>query len=152
MVEGETQATHMSEEVGFDSVNSDRASSDSARTVVSIFDHQYRIGSASTGSDAIQQAAALLDERMRQIAVSTKRRAPLEVAILAAMELADEVLRYRDRRERLLNEADERISGFTRRLEGEIGRAAPDDEDSGSQAPPDGADAGPPGSGPAPRF
>ena len=88
-----------------------------SRTVVKIFDHQYRIGSASADTGAIQKAAAFLDERMRQIAGKVKRRVPLEVAILAAMEIADEVLRFRNRREQLLSEADERIGRFTRKLE-----------------------------------
>ena len=88
-----------------------------SRTVVKIFDHQYRIGSASADAGAIEQAAAFLDERMRQIAGNVKKRVPLEVAILAAMEIADEVLRFRNRREQLLSEADERISRFTRELE-----------------------------------
>ena len=94
-------------------------------TVVKISDHQYRIGSASADAGAIQQAAAFLDERMRQIAGNVKKRVPLEVAILAAMEIADEVLRFRNRREQLLCEADERVSRFTRKLED--GTAGSDD-------------------------
>jgi cell division protein ZapA (FtsZ GTPase activity inhibitor) len=97
--------------------------SDKARTVVKIFDHQYRIGSASADTGTIQDAAAFLDERMRRIAGTIQRRVPLEVAILAAMEIADEVLRSRNRREQLLAEADERISRFTRKLEDETGAA-----------------------------
>jgi len=96
-----------------------------SRTVVKIFDHQYRIGSASADAGAIQQAADFLDERMRQIAGNVKKRVPLEVAILAAMEIADEVLRFRNRREQLLSEADERVSRFTRKLED--GTAGSDD-------------------------
>jgi len=98
-----------------------------SRTVVKIFDHQYRIGSASADAGVIEQAAAFLDERMRRIAGNMRRRVPLEVAILAAMEIADEVLRFRDRREQLLSEADERISRFTRELE---------DRTAGSDDPP----------------
>lgn len=105
--------------------------SEKSRTVVQIFDHQYRIGSASADSGAIEQAAAFLDERMRQIAGTVKRRVPLEVAILAAMEIADEVLQSRNRHEQLLTEADERISRFTRKLEDETGSS---------------------GDGPTPRF
>ena len=96
-----------------------------SRTVVKIFDHQYRSGSASADAGAIEQAAAFLDERMRQIAGNVKKRVPLEVAILAAMEIADEVLRFRNRREQLLSEADERVSRFTRKLED--GTAGSDD-------------------------
>ena len=107
---------------------------DSPGTVVTIFDQSFRIGSASSDAEAIREAAAFLDDRMRQVAVAARRRVPLEVAIVAAMEIADEVLSERDRRDQLLSDADERISHFTRRLEG------------GSDSPPESD------SGPAPRF
>ncbi len=100
--------------------------SEQTRTVVKIFDHQYRIGSASAGTEAIEKVAAFLDERMHQIAGNVRRRVPLEIAILAAMEIADEILRFGDRREQLLSEADERISRFTRKLEDGTGTS--DDE------------------------
>jgi cell division protein ZapA (FtsZ GTPase activity inhibitor) len=100
---------------------SEQNASAQTKAVVRIFDHQYRIGSATADTGAIEKAAFLLDERMRQIAENMTRRVPLEVAILAAMEIADEVLRFRNKREQLLSEADERISRFTRKLEDETG-------------------------------
>ena len=102
-------------------------------TVVQIFDHRYRLASASADASYIQEAAAFLDERMRQIASVTRRKVPLEIAIVAAMEIADEVLQARDRREQLLSDADERISRFTRKLEdGSTGDLLGDQE----EAPP----------------
>ena len=101
----------------------------SESTVVQIFDHPYRIASAGADAEAIEKAAALLDERMRRIADKARRRVPLELAILAAMEIADEVIRHEDRREQLLSDADERISRFTRKLEGETGAESDSGED-----------------------
>lgn len=90
-------------------------------TIVQIFGNQYRIGSASAGVGQIRDAATLLDERMRAVAVSCRRKIPLEIAILAAMEIADEILQARNAKDQLLTEADERISRFTRKLEGGTG-------------------------------
>ena len=92
-----------------------------SHTIVQIFGNQYRIGSASADPGHIRGAATLLDERMRSVATSCRRKVPLEIAILAAMEIADEVLQARNAKDQLLTEADERISRFTRKLEGGTG-------------------------------
>jgi cell division protein ZapA (FtsZ GTPase activity inhibitor) len=86
-------------------------------TIVQIFGHQYRIASDSADASYVEEAAALLDGRMRQVASSTRRKVPLEIAIQAAMEIADEVLKARGQRDQMLSDADERISRFTRKLE-----------------------------------
>ena len=49
------------------------------------------------------------------------RRSPLDLAILAAMEIAREVLSVRSGNESLLDEADEQIGKFTRRLDDQFG-------------------------------
>ena len=88
------------------------------KTLVTIFGHAYRIGSDSADAAYIQEAAAYLDARMRSAAEATGRRAPMELAIQAAMEIADQVLASRHSRDALLDAADKRIDSFTRRLEG----------------------------------
>jgi len=87
------------------------------KTLVTIFGHPYRIGSDCADAEYIQEAAAYLDTKMREAAAATGQRAPLEVAIQAAMGIADEVLSSRQRREALLDAADQRIDTFARRLE-----------------------------------
>ena len=87
------------------------------KTLVTIFGHSYRIGSDSADAAYIQEAAAYLDGKMREAAEATGRRAPLELVIQAAMEIADEVLSNRQRKDDLLDAADERIDSFARRLE-----------------------------------
>ena len=100
-------------------------------TLVTIFGRRYRIGSDSDSPAYIETAAAYLDEKMQSAAETVGRRAPLDVAILAVLEIAQEVLVERKKKEALLNEADEQISSFTRRLEdrAEGSVADPDHED-----------------------
>lgn len=85
--------------------------------VVDIYDQSFRLGSSSTNDEQIREAAAYLDEKMRKIAASRGRGVALELAILAAMEVAEEMLSAKQRRERLLADADERIGRFTQSLE-----------------------------------
>ena len=85
--------------------------------LVQIFDYQFRLGSDSRESEYIEKAAAYLDEKMRRAAEEAGKRSPFEIAILAAMEIAEEVLEERGKTERMLNEADERLSSFSQRLE-----------------------------------
>ena len=86
-------------------------------TLVKIFGRRYQIGSDSDSPAYIETAATYLDEKMRSAAETVGRRAPLDVAILAAMEIAQEVLAERRKKEALLSEADDQINSFTRRLE-----------------------------------
>lgn len=87
------------------------------KTLVTIYGHAYRIGSDRANAEYIQEVAAYLDARMRSAAEVTGRRAPLELTVQAAMEIADEMLSCRQRKDALLDAADERIDSFARRLE-----------------------------------
>ena len=115
-----------------------------ASTIVTIYDHSFKIASDSADSDRIAKAADYLDQMMRSAAESAGKRSPLDIAILAAMEIAEEMLGVRSEKESLLSEADERISSFTRRLEDKDSTSA---DDSTSQDRED--DSIPP---PHPRF
>lgn len=86
-------------------------------TSVQIFNQTYRLGSDQASSQSIKQAAAYLDKKIREAASVTGHRPLLDLAVLAAMEIAEEVLRERRKKDALLSEADRRISNFTRRLE-----------------------------------
>ena len=86
-------------------------------TLVTIYDHSLKIASDSADSARILKAADYLDQMMRSAAESAGRRSSLDIAILAAMEVAEKVLETRRNKESLLSEADERISAFTRQLE-----------------------------------
>ena len=84
---------------------------------VQIFNQTYRLGSDEKDVRYIRRAAAYLDKKMRGMAHGS--RSPLDVAVVAAMEIAEEVLQARRQKSRLLDDTDQRISGFTRRLQEE---------------------------------
>jgi len=86
-------------------------------TSVQIFNQTYRLSSDQENSHYIKQAAEYLDKKMREASAVAGQRPLLDLAILAAMEIAEEVLEERRKKETLLSEADRRISNFTRRLE-----------------------------------
>ena len=85
-------------------------------TLVQIYNHQYNVAS-DDDSAGVERVASYLDEKMREASKSSGKTAPLEVAVMAAMEIAQEVLIARVEKEALLDQADERISSFTKRLE-----------------------------------
>ena len=103
-------------------------------TLVTIYDHSLKIASDSADSAHILKAADYLDQMMRSAAESAGRRSSLDIAILAAMEVAEKVLETRRNKESLLSEVDERISAFTRRLE--EGDAPSADQEADSIPPP----------------
>ena len=86
-------------------------------TLVRIFNHQYNVASDEGNGERVEHVASYLDEKMHDAALSSGKTAPLEVAVMAAMEIAHEVLLGRGKKETLLDQADERISSFTKRLE-----------------------------------
>ena len=89
--------------------------------LVQIFDYQFRLGSDSREPEYIEEAAAYLDQKMRRVAEEAGKRPAFEIAILAAMEIAEEVLQERGKTERMLNQADERLNSFSERLENQTG-------------------------------
>jgi cell division protein ZapA (FtsZ GTPase activity inhibitor) len=87
---------------------------------VKIFDQTYRLAaSRDRDADYIQRAAAYLDEKMREAAQHAGHRAPLDIAILAALDIAEEVIAERDKKERLLDQTDAQIDSFTKKLNDE---------------------------------
>lgn len=72
-----------------------------SKTQVEIYGETYPI--RSTGDTAaIRQAAALVDERMRQIAQGNSRLSSAKIAVLAAMNMAGEYLRLEQDYQRLV--------------------------------------------------
>ena len=68
-------------------------------TLVTIFDHSLKIASDSADSARIVKAADYLDQMMRSAAKVSGRRSALDIAILAALEIAEEVLGVRRKKE-----------------------------------------------------
>ena len=83
---------------------------------VEIFNQNFRISADLEDPDYVHRAASYLDKKMREAAASGARR-PLDIAIMAAMNIAEEVLTARTKKEVLLSKADQRIGDFTRLLD-----------------------------------
>ena len=96
---------------------------------VQIYDRTYRLSSEDQDSQYIARAAEYLDQKMKESAAGAVPRSPLEIAILAAVNIAEEVIEARGKKEGLLSEADQRISRFTRLLEDQTGSALGNDKD-----------------------
>jgi cell division protein ZapA len=75
---------------------------------VEIFGTEYRIKGDANG-DYIKQVAGLVDERMRQIAEASMTGAVAKIAILAAVNIADELLKERLARESAMDKLSERL-------------------------------------------
>jgi cell division protein ZapA len=63
--------------------------------VVTIFDQPYRLRSGR-GDEHLRRVAALVDERMREVATHMKSLDMTRIAVLAALNLADELESLRD--------------------------------------------------------
>jgi cell division protein ZapA len=74
---------------------------------VNIFGQRFTL--KSDADDAyVQSLAALVDEKMREVQRAAKTATPHAVAVLAAMQLADELARSRARHGRLKDEVRRR--------------------------------------------
>jgi cell division protein ZapA (FtsZ GTPase activity inhibitor) len=94
---------------------------------VKIFNQTYHLAtSQERDAEYIQRAAAYLDEKMLEASENAGHRAPLDVAILAALNIAEEALAAREKKEGLLDDTDARIHSFTQKLNEEH---APPEED-----------------------
>ncbi len=84
---------------------------------VRIYNQTYHlVNNEDQDPEYIRLAAAYLDEKMQQIATAIGHRGPLDIAILAALNIAEEVLTARQHKDALLNRADARIDSFTQLL------------------------------------
>lgn len=63
-----------------------------SKLTVEIFGEAYRL-KGDIESERVKQVAAMLDQRMKKISKSNSQLAPSKVAVLAALNLADEYLR-----------------------------------------------------------
>lgn len=95
---------------------------------VQIYDQTYHVSSDEQSPEYVQRAAAYLDAKMRAAAAASGKRSCLDLAILAALDVAEEVLAQRKRKESMLHDADQRINRFTRLLEDESGLEGRDSE------------------------
>jgi cell division protein ZapA len=79
-------------------------STDAGSVRVSIFNHTYNLRSASGDGEQVARVARLVDERMRLIASGLAVHDVAKIAVLTALNLADELEGLRDFYERELRE------------------------------------------------
>jgi cell division protein ZapA len=84
--------------------------------VVSIYGDQYRI--ASDGNRAeVEQVAAYVDQKMRQIAAHAHRLPKTTLAVLAAMDITAELLGARQEQEQLAGKAQESLGRMSKLID-----------------------------------
>lgn len=84
-------------------------------TEVEIFGSVYHVHGREDG-EYLQEVASLVDRRMREVSAKVVTGDVGKVAILAALNLADELLQSRNRREGERVEIEERIAALTGEL------------------------------------
>jgi len=76
-----------------------------------VLGQKFVVKSDST-EDYVQRVGQFVDQKMNEILKNTRSVASLNVAILAAMNIADEYFRYRENTELNKREAAEKIKGM----------------------------------------
>jgi len=93
---------------------------DSASVVVNIYGKNYTLALAREQTpEHVQQVAQLVDESMRQVSQTHRSPSPLQAAILAALNLVDELFKLQTD----YQAAETAITQRTSRLTASLGRA-----------------------------
>jgi len=84
-------------------------------TSVDIYGRRYNIG-GEHDPETIQKLAEYVDRRMRQMASAAKPGDDVGIAVLAALNIADDYYRTRKTLDRRENEIEQRAQGLSERL------------------------------------
>jgi cell division protein ZapA len=95
-------------------------SQDQARVSVRIMEKEYVIACPYEERTALLDTAEFLNNRMREIRDSGKVVGLDRIAVMVALNLANELLRLKNQDTRLENEASGRIRALRERVEGAI--------------------------------
>jgi cell division protein ZapA len=98
-------------------LNSDNTEMNSVK--VEIYGSEYRIR-GDADPEYIQEIAHYVDSKMNEVTKETSLGSSLKVAILAALNIAGELFRERDDRNRLLAQVQERAEELSQTLEDEL--------------------------------
>jgi len=93
--------------------------SESKSVTVTIYGQDYTLR-GDADSTYVEKVASLVDRKMREIASRSELASTGKVAILAAVNLADELLREQQKHQEALTLLDERTGQITSFLEGEM--------------------------------
>ena len=96
---------------------------DQARVSVRIMDKEYVGACPYDERSAVLDAAEFLNARMREIRDTGKVVGLDRIAVMAALNLAHEYLKGKDRESRLDNGAGQRVRALRERVEGALGKS-----------------------------
>jgi cell division protein ZapA len=96
---------------------------DQARVSVRIMEKEYVVACAYDERSALLDAAEFLNVRMREIRDSGKVVGLDRIAVMAALNLAHEFLKLRDRETRIDSGAGQRLRALRERVEGALGKS-----------------------------
>ncbi|MCK4224331.1 MAG: cell division protein ZapA [candidate division Zixibacteria bacterium] len=88
---------------------------------VNIFGEDYPIKGDSDAS-YIQEVAKYVDQKMKEVAEKLSNKLPLRVAVLAAMNITDELFNEREDKEKKLLNVEERSQFLLEQLDSKIGQ------------------------------
>lgn len=86
---------------------------------VNIFGGEYNL-KADTDSDYMKNVAKYVDERMKEVAEKFSLGSPIKVAILAAVNIADELFQERKARQDLLSYIENKSATIIEKIENEL--------------------------------
>ncbi len=92
--------------------------SEPARVNIKILEKDYQISCPPEERAALLNSAELLNERMREIRDSGRVVGLERIAVMAALNMANELLRSRERGENLETKAKARVRAMRERVEG----------------------------------
>ncbi len=96
---------------------------DQARVSVRIMEKEYVVACPYDERSALLDAAEFLNSRMREIRDSGKVVGLDRIAVMAALNLAHEYLKGKDRESRLDNGAGQRVRALRERVESALGKS-----------------------------
>ena len=85
---------------------------------VRVLDREYTVGVSAEERDSLMAAAQLLDRQMREIRGANRMAAIDRVAVLAALNLAHELLQLREQSERRDSALNQTLADLSRKLDG----------------------------------
>ena len=89
---------------------------------IEIYDQSYSVN-ADGNEEYLQEIAAYVDGKMREIATATKMVDSLKVAVLASLNIADELFTLRDRQQQIEGPLRKRVEKCVSMVEKAIERS-----------------------------
>jgi cell division protein ZapA len=91
--------------------------SDSAPISVTILDREYQFTCEPHERNALREAAAFLDEKMREIKATGNLMSLERIAVMTALNMSDELLKMRQHDQRRREQVDQRIKSLANQLD-----------------------------------